>query len=118
MAAELFEVLIEVEDIDPGLRREISIAAATVDKAWREGFDVGFRCQLRLSAAVTQILNARLRPERPFRAGQRMGRAVTIARPLAVSVIGGSLELALADSLAAKLDGLGITVGSESEPRS
>jgi len=90
-------------------RREISIAAAPVGKAWQEGFEIGFSSALSLSPEAARLLNARLRPERRFQPGQRLGRAVTIARPLAVSVTGGSQEFVLTDPFAAKLDALGVT---------
>jgi len=89
-------------------RREISIATVAVGRVWRDGFAIGFRCDLRLGRGAAEILNSQLRPTQPFRPGQRLGRATTVARPTTVSVTGGSLELALAEPFSAKLEALGV----------
>jgi hypothetical protein len=91
---------------------QLKLATSPVIYSERLGFGEKFTAKkLKLTAKLATRLNKKLRPGRPFRAGQVLGTLRSAAQPLTVTLQpSGKAGLDFAPTFLAKLDGLFVSV--------
>lgn len=92
--------------------RPVTIATIPGERVTNPGFATRIAENLVLTRRGARLLGRRLGLPRVFRRGRVLARAVTVAHPQTVAVSGGTIDLTFDPGFLAKLDSLGVALGS------